>query len=202
MTAATAFITQQTLVRSEYASHILEQCLSLALGSASALERVSEEILANFEQRIGERSEEMSHVLGMTKVLRDVFDTRITQFTRYDSNHDDTHTNDELIRYACCVAYREPLYKFVNGSFSSLIPLERDDSTPDDVVMRPWKAIKAEDPDRRDVLIKAIGLMVAEVERIDRARVAEEANRRARAIIDRNTKERKQAKKAKKRSKK
>lgn len=77
------------------------------------------------------------------KVLEDIFDERVYQIGKkeYTSEHDDTHDQKELVDYA-----RQYLTDY----------------------MRIAKPYWHRDLTTREMLIKAITLLVAEVERIDR----------------------------------
>jgi hypothetical protein len=107
--------------------------------------------------------------MSIMAVLKEIGDERSRQIHKegWTAAHDDAHTDSELVRAAACYAlpfpYRRMAAWFPEGSsIGSYIP----EQWPWDVDW--WKSIDGYVGRRRD-LIKAAALIVAEIERLDRA---------------------------------
>ena len=102
-------------------------------------------------------------------------------------DHDDEHTSGELALAAVCLASPELLYRRedrANGTFFSDpwpwgVATSRGSLAPGDKRPHDGNSIlpnkKAPVPMRRRQLVKAAALLVAEIERIDRAQLAAKA---------------------------
>lgn len=89
-----------------------------------------------------------------TKAAIDVIDERVRQLENefWDYEHDDEHTNNELIHAAVCYA------KANISPYGAVQPMEW-----------PWGADDWNPKDTRRNLVIAAALLIAEIERIDRA---------------------------------
>jgi len=79
----------------------------------------------------------------------------------WTAEHDDSHANEELALAAC--VYAMPREE-ANSKHSSGVPVWR--------VLWPWDAEWLKPTDRRRDLVKAGALIVAEIERLDRAAIS------------------------------
>lgn len=113
----------------------------------------------------------MSVDMSRTKlVLQEIFDKRERQITYHGwtPEHDDQHDSFEMAEAAACYA-RTPRDR------------QNDEEFTNYPVCWPWDAKWWRPEDNRENLMKAISLLVAEVERLDRA----ENKSLEEAIIDR-----------------
>ncbi|SDT96724.1 hypothetical protein [Stappia sp. ES.058] len=110
------------------------------------------------------------------KAALDVLAERTRQETEegWTPEHDDGHDEGQLARAAAAYAYgatmQERHRKFVSGIYSIANDRMLLDIWPHDWSRKWWKPA-----DRRRDLVKAAALIVAEIERIDRAEKAEGA---------------------------
>ena len=106
--------------------------------------------------------------LALSDAARDVLTERRRQIEKegYDHEHDDAHVNDEIPAYA---------------TFYAMPPAARDwpaeetgygDTWGQAIIPAHWGPPKA--CDRRQELVKAAALLVAEIERLDRAKEKDE----------------------------
>jgi len=95
--------------------------------------------------------------------LRDVAAERLRQieFEGYDPEHDDEHVNDEIAALACFFAMPPGAREWDASSTGYGLRLG------DAILPHGWASI--EDGDRRRELVKAGALILAEIERLDRA---------------------------------
>ena len=83
----------------------------------------------------------------------------------WSSEHDDDHEDGSLAQAAACYAHPEPIYtaEIVEGLYDEPMGIYRE-AWPDSWDERWWNP-----KDRRRDLIRAAALIVAEIERLDRA---------------------------------
>jgi hypothetical protein len=97
----------------------------------------------------------------MSQAIEDVVFERERQKTveRWSKEHDDQHVNGELARAAACYAYE-----------AGRTDYQRDIDGNEPPMMWPWSAEWWKPTNRRRDLIKAGAMILAEIERIDRAK--------------------------------
>jgi len=117
-------------------------------------------VLSHYDDELGR------WVVGSSQAVRDVIDERQRQIVgeEFDAAHDDAHANGEIARAAACYASPVRVFKAVEavGRAHESYVVYRD--------LWPW-ADKWWKPklDRRSNLVKAGALILAEIDRIDRA---------------------------------
>ncbi len=94
-----------------------------------------------------------------TDAARDVLAERARQISAegWSTDHDDTHTRNELAEAAACYAFPAPYG--VNPATKGL-PVPKN---------WPWGELWWKPKDRRRNLVRAAALLLAEIERLDRA---------------------------------
>ena len=123
-------------------------------------------------EQMEQRAYEMARADEDRYVLREIDEERTRQIASegWTAEHDDGHTNGELARAAGCYALHAGLPEPAQVAAGH---------APGDW---PWDAAWWKPKDRRRDLIRAAALIVAEVERLDRA---SRASADLQAIIDR-----------------
>lgn len=179
---------RDTLVTKTGAACLLEGILEMVMPGDSSVKQVREDILKMFEQRIGTTQHETPEQIETFKVLDLLNQERRSQRAgKYDNNHDDTHIDGELARFAACMMVDEPLYRLTDPKtmrFVSALPMEEVPEGDGDggKEYRPWTLPKAKDKDRLDLYVKAGAVIVAEIERLRRVREVERCAKEAKRL--------------------
>lgn len=103
----------------------------------------------------------------ISKATRDVIDERARQWDEegWTPEHDDTHVNGEMAKAAGCYAWAAAQSDELRGVFNQPPP-----TWPVEWSGEWWKL-----KDRRRDLVRAAALIIAEIERLDRAEASTEA---------------------------
>ncbi|WP_454674873.1 hypothetical protein [Achromobacter pestifer] len=99
----------------------------------------------------------------LTAAALDVLAERHRQINAegWTAEHDDAHTGEQMARAAACYALPQGDYEI-----------------PEPPEFWPWDAFWWKPSDRRRELVKAAALLLAEIERLDRAAIAQQSQRK------------------------
>lgn len=104
----------------------------------------------------------------MSKAIDDVIAERAAHESRegYDANHDNEHVDRELARAAECYLDQYVTQSWLLGSYKDGLLRYQDKPSPD---MWPWSEVHWKPKGPRSDLVRAASLLIAEIERLDRA---------------------------------
>ncbi|KUR80939.1 hypothetical protein [Novosphingobium sp. FSW06-99] len=107
--------------------------------------------------------------MTLSLVLAEIADERLRQIAieGYDPHHDDTHHHGELARHAAVLALYAALPDEQRADADSLGPVHYSAEE-----IWPWLPSEFKLAPRRRDLVKAAALLLAEIERLDRAEAA------------------------------
>lgn len=191
----------EALITKTTAAVLLEGLLDYALPGTGVISLVREDILKMFEQRLGSIMSDTPEHLATLDVLLAIKQERFEQRAgKYNNEHDDTHIDGELGRFAAQMIIPEELYRMVDPKtchLRTVLPMEEVPEGDGDggKEFRPWTLPKAKDKDRLDLLIKAAAVLVAEIERLKRVREVERCAEQARKLAAMPAKKRTKRKK-------
>lgn len=134
---------------------LVDECALLDLASSACQEAISFGVNENVFERLA-RSVELKCQDGMPAAARDVVSERQRQVSDegYQPSRDDVYRNKELAHAAACYA---------------LIPPAEEGRTPNCPPLWPWPTASWKPRGRRENLVRAGALILAEIERIDRS---------------------------------